>query len=221
MLVSATTSTKWLYQRLDVEAGSYYRLQAKALKNDPGAREALLRISWYESADGSGNQLSTSDSPALTGQSLRFATLDTGPVQAPPEARSAKVRLLLRPASAASTAIYFDDVRFGETTAPANADPTDGERDPQVATEGGPGGGSGNAPRTVPAEAAALSAWAGPTPLANVREASEQQADPATGDRRPLWPLLLALAVPAAGLSVMAGHARWRARLAGGNGRQL
>ncbi len=77
-LVSRTESTKWLYQTVSVQGGSYYRLQAKALKNDPGVRETLLRLSWYESADGSGSQISTADSEALATDSPRFASLDTG-----------------------------------------------------------------------------------------------------------------------------------------------
>ncbi len=49
-LLSRTESTKWLYQTVSVEGGAYYRLQAMALKNDPAAREVLLRVSWYGSS---------------------------------------------------------------------------------------------------------------------------------------------------------------------------
>jgi hypothetical protein len=140
-LVSRTTSTKWIYQTVSVEGGAFYRLRAAALKNDPGARETLLRVSWYESADGSGSQIGTADSPALVEDWPRFVTLDTGPVQAPPEARSAKVRLLLRPASAASAVVYFDAVRFGRTDAPTATTPAGGGQAERPA-----GGGEGTAP---------------------------------------------------------------------------
>jgi hypothetical protein len=71
------------------------------LKNGSSAREALLRVSWYVSTDGSGGQLSTADSELLAADSPRFVALDTGAVQAPAEARSARVRLLVRPVSGA------------------------------------------------------------------------------------------------------------------------
>jgi hypothetical protein len=218
-LVSRTTSTKWIYQTVSVERGSFYRLRAAALKNDPGARETLLRVSWYESADGGGSQIGTADSPALVEDLPGFVTLDTGPVQAPPEARSAKVRLLLRPVSAASTVVYFDAVRFGRTDAPTA--PAGGGQSERAA-----GGGEGTAAHGSPTEtsqtqAAALGVWTGPTPLANVRQATQPQDAPDAGGGRPLWPLLLALAVPAVALASVAGHAWWRARLAGRNSRHL
>ncbi len=218
-LLSRTTSTKWIYQTVSVKGGSFYRLRAAALKNDPGARETLLRVSWYESADGSGSQIGTADSPALAEDSPGFVTLDTGPVQAPPEARSAKVRLLLRPVSAASAVVYFDAVRFGRTDAPTA--PAGGGQSQRPA-----GGGDGTAARASPTDtsqtqAAALGVWTGPTPLANVRQATQPQDAPDAGSGRPLWPLLLALGVPAAALGTVAGHAWWRARLAGRNNRHL
>ena len=220
-LVSRTTSTKWIYQTVSVEGGAFYRLRAAALKNDPGARETLLRVSWYESADGSGSQIGTADSPALVEDSPGFVTLDTGPVQAPPEARSAKVRLLLRPASAASAAVYFDAVQFGRTDAPTATTPAgDGQ------SERPAGGAEGTAPHGSPteasqAEAAALGVWIGPTPLANVRQEPQPQDVPDADGGRPLWPLLLALGVPAVALAIVAGHAWRRARLARRNNGHL
>ncbi|GAF72291.1 unnamed protein product, partial [marine sediment metagenome] len=228
-LVSRTASTKWIYQTVSVQGGAFYRLLAAALKNDPGVREALLRVSWYESADGSGSQIGTADSPALAEDSAGFVMLDTGPVQAPPQARSAKVRLLLRPASAAAV-VYFDAVRFEETVALA-ATSADGSDEAERPTGGrdlpAAEGSSAEAPQTRAAspgvwrgpttqgEAAALDVWRGPTTLANVRQESEPQASPDAGGGRPLWPLLLAFGVPAAALGTIAGHAWWRARLAG------
>ena len=218
-MLSRTESTKWLYQTVSVEGGTYYRLQAMALKNDPAAREVLLRVSWYASADGSGSQISTVDSPALAEDSPEFVELDTGPVRAPPEARSAKVRLLLRPTSTTSVVVYFDDVRFEATAAPPAEGNPDGGQQVRSATEGDGSTPTGNAQQAASAEV--LGVWTGPAALANVRQEQQQPDTHIDGSGRPLWPLLLALGVPAAGLTVMAGSA-WRgARLAERNERHL
>ncbi len=226
-LVSRTASTKWIYQTVSIQGGAFYRLQAAALKNDPGVREALLRVSWYESADGSGSQIAVADSPALAEDSADFVTLDTDPVQAPLEARSAKVRLLMRPTSAASAAVYFDDVRFDKTGAPAATD-TPTVMDTQTATSAGgseqterPSAGrsisaaAGWSPEARQVEAAALGASRKPTTLANVRHESAPEAASDAEGGRPLWPLLLAFGVPGVALGTLAGHAWWRARLTG------
>ena len=218
-LLSRTESTKWLYQAVGVEGGSYYRLRAMALKNDPPAREVLLRISWYASADGSGSQLSTVDSPALAADSPEFVALDTGPVRAPPEARSAKVRLLLRPKSATPAVVYFDDVRFEVAAAPPDEDEADGGQ--QARSETADRGGMATGDAQQAAEAEVLSVWTGPTALANVKQEREQPATLAESGGRPSWPLLLAFGVPAAGLTVMVGSAWRRPRLAERNKRHL
>jgi hypothetical protein len=217
-LVSRTTSTKWMYQTVRVGGGSFYRLQAAVLKNDPGVGEALLRVSWYESADGSGSQIDTVDSPALAEDSPSFVTLDTGPAQAPPEARSAKARLLLRPASAAAAVIYFDAVRFEKTQAPAMG-AIDSEQAARASGEAASRPAEGGA--THAPGAAALSASRGPTPLVNVRQEAQPLDAPAAPGGRPLWPFLLAFGVPAAAAATVTGRAWWRARLAGRNSRHL
>jgi hypothetical protein len=205
---------------VSVEGNSYYGLQAKALKNDPGVREALLRVSWYESADGSGRQLSTAESGALVEASSGFATLDTGPVQAPVEARSAKVRLMLRPASGRTAIVYFDDVRFREMVAPPTEDTLDDGRSTQGEMGGERSDGQPTARQAIPG-GVALSAWAGPTPPANVKREPQAQNLPNASGGRPTWPLFLALGVPVAGLATVAAHARWKDRLAGRNERHL
>jgi len=212
-LTSRTGSTKWLFQTVSVRGGSHYRLRAMALKDDIAVRETLLRVSWYASADGSGGQLSTADSQPLTVDSPRFVALDTGAVLAPAEARSARVRLLLRPLSGAPATIYFDDVSFQQTAAlSAAAAP--------AASEGGTGdaGGPGS-PGVASTRQEVAGMRAGPSVLANVR-APRAEGAPAPGGGRPLWPALLALGVPAAGVALMGAHA-WRSRLAGGNKRHL
>jgi len=212
-LTSRTESTKWLFQTVSIRGASYYKLRAMALKGGAAVQETLLRVSWYASADGSGGQLGTADSQPLTADSPRFAGLDTGPVQAPAEARSARVRLLLRPASSAPATVYFDDVSFQEAVPPpagggpaapgAGVSGTEGGQRPDVATD----------------RRAVAGTRSGPTVLAN---AGKLESEPAQtdGGGRPLWPALLALAIPAVALALTAAHA-WRSRLAGDMKRHL
>ena len=212
-LISHTGSTKWLYQSVSVQGGRHYRLTAKALKGDAGVKEVLLRLSWYASADGSGSQLDTADSEPLADDSPQFAGLDTGAVQAPAQARSARARLMMRPASAAATA-YFDDVRFEEVAAPAIAAST---------SAGAPGGDSdsrsaagGRSVRPARPGDAAPTYWKGPRPLANVNAALSEDGLPrAGGGGVPAWSLALAAAMPAAGLALLAADAWRRSRIAG------
>ena len=71
------------------------------------------------------------------------------------------------------------------------------------------------------ANAEVLNMSAGPADLVNVREELKQPATLGDSGGRPLWPLLLAFGVPAASLTVMAGSAWRRARLAERNERHL
>ena len=159
------------------------------------------------------------DSSALAEDSPEFVALDTGPIRAPPEARSAKVRLLLRPTSTTSAVVYFDDVRFEGTAAPPAEGDSGGGQQVRSATEDGDGMATVNAQQVASAEV--LGVWTGPAALANVRQEQQQSATLTASGGRPLWPLLLAFGVPAAGLTVMAGSA-WRgARLAERNERHL
>lgn len=220
-LISWTDSTKWLYQTVAVEGGAYYRLRAAALKNDAGAREAFLRVSWYESADGSGSQIDTADSPALADNGAAFVMLDTGPVRAPPHARSAKVRLMLRPVASSNATVYFDDVRFGVSAPPPpSATPT------AAGANRSDSGGSGatasppsaSQPPTEDAQITPVSVWVGPTPLANVRLDTPADPEPMapSGGRVP-WALLLALGLPLLAFTAAAGRSLWSSRLAGRN----
>lgn len=116
-LTSASSSTKWAYQIVPVVGGAWYEFDAYVYQNDPRVQAALLRISWYASADGSGGALATVDSAAELAQPAPdFRYLTTGPVQAPPGVQSARARILLRPRSEASAVIYIDDASFRPTT---------------------------------------------------------------------------------------------------------
>ena len=116
---SRTTSTKWAFQTVAVQAGKAYVLSGYALKNDANVAAAYLRLSWYASSDGSGTAIDIVDSTTrLTDDSPDFRFLTSGPVAAPAEAASAKVRLMLDPLSETEGTVYFDAISFGETTMP-------------------------------------------------------------------------------------------------------
>jgi hypothetical protein len=116
---SRTTSTKWAFQTVAVEGGEAYVLSGYALKNDANVQGAYLRLSWYAIPDGSGRAIDSVDSTTrLTDDSPGFRFLTTGPVLAPSEAASAKVRLMLDPLSEAEGKVYFDDISFEETIMP-------------------------------------------------------------------------------------------------------
>jgi hypothetical protein len=116
---SRTASTKWAFQTVAVEGGEAYVLSGRALKNDANVEATYLRLSWYASPDGSGTAIDSVDSATrLTDDSPDFRLLSSGPVVAPAEAASAKVRLMLDPLSEAEGTVYFDAISFSETTMP-------------------------------------------------------------------------------------------------------
>jgi hypothetical protein len=120
-LSSATESTKWAYQVVEVDPGKWYSLGAWA--RGRGA-EAFLRLSWYESADGSGRAIEYVDSAGSVADPGAFRPLSTGPAQAPAGARTAKVRLMMRPSSAVGAAVYFDSISFAASMPGLAADDT-------------------------------------------------------------------------------------------------
>jgi len=116
---SFTDSTKWVYQPLSVDPGRSYAFHGFVLKNGSPDSTVLLRISWYSSLDASGSSFASYDSPeSLSGSDPSFRYLSTGSVTAPQEARSARARIVLAPASAAPEAIYLDDFALEETAPP-------------------------------------------------------------------------------------------------------
>lgn len=123
-LTSATTSTKWAYQTVAVDPGAWYKFDAFVFIGDPAVDAAWLRVSWYASADASDSALATADSSeTLAAPKAVFRALSTGSIQAPVEARSANVRIVLRPISADEAAIVIDDASF-DVAEPATPTPT-------------------------------------------------------------------------------------------------
>lgn len=218
---SSTGSTKWAYQTIRVDPLAYYQASAYAMVASPAA-EAFLRLSWYESEDGAGPAIASGDSTqTVTGPAFR--SVSTGPVQAPPDARSVKVRLMFRPGTQAQTAAYFDAVAFSAT------EPSAGDPLPRAQTQlGGPASaanGSGATPNGVTATPTpgALGAAATPARLANVKPspAVPQQASAlTTGGTNYDWAIALSIATPLAAFGFMAVHElRRRRRGEGQDGR--
>ncbi|GIW18661.1 MAG: hypothetical protein KatS3mg064_1818 [Tepidiforma sp.] len=95
---------------MPVEPGQWY--EARAWASASGG-EAFLRITWYASADGSGSGADQADGEPVSGG---WAPLAAGPFRAPVDARSARVRLMLRPSGTATAC--FDDAWFDAVDAP-------------------------------------------------------------------------------------------------------
>jgi hypothetical protein len=109
-LDSDTASTKWLHQPVPVEPDQWYAATAWATAN---GGEAFLRVTWCTTTDGTGAGARNDDSSPITGD---WSQLTTGPIRAPVDARSARVRLMLRPAGTATAC--FDDAHFDTVDEP-------------------------------------------------------------------------------------------------------
>ncbi len=118
-LDSVTGSTKWLHQTVIVRPGAWYAFEAWVLHTDPGVASVFLRVSWYASADASGAAIAAADATErLTTPSHAYRYLTTDAIAAPPDARSARVRILLAPMSGAAASIVVDDAAFYSASAP-------------------------------------------------------------------------------------------------------
>jgi hypothetical protein len=112
-----------VFQTVRVDPDRTYEFQGY-VQPDPGVVESYLRISWYASLDGSGTALATDDSTArVAGSSGGFVYLTTGGRTPPRAARSARLRVMLAPASAAPATVHLDDFSFGIAPPSAVAPP--------------------------------------------------------------------------------------------------
>jgi len=129
VLTASGATTAWIEQRLgEVDPAEWYEASA-VLAPLHGVDAAWLRIAWYASDDASGAQISTTDSPVVVSPPRNaivraFEVVGTGPVPPPPEARSARVRILVRPGDEAGGAVAIDDVEFALTEPLAPAPPS-------------------------------------------------------------------------------------------------
>ncbi|TAJ20177.1 MAG: lamin tail domain-containing protein [Dehalococcoidia bacterium] len=127
LLTADAAATVWVQQTVAVTPRGWFSASALLAPLD-GAEAAWVRIAWYASGDGSGAQLSTDDSPAAsTAAPMAISrsgheVVSTGPAQAPAEAHSARVRILLRAATERGATVLIDDVTF-EPTEPVEAAP--------------------------------------------------------------------------------------------------
>ncbi|MEX2373264.1 MAG: lamin tail domain-containing protein, partial [Dehalococcoidia bacterium] len=128
-LVLAPTGmgTAWVQQLVQVWPGRWYEAGA-VLAPLRGVAAGWVRIAWYASADGSGPQIATRDSPTISSAGTNaiaraYEALAPGAVQAPPDALTARVRILLQPATP-DAALAIDDVTFVEAAPPPAATPT-------------------------------------------------------------------------------------------------
>lgn len=116
-LDSTTDSTKWIYQTLSVDPRAAYAFDAWILDEDSNVSSALLRVSWYAGADGNGTAIASDDSVArLDSSSGGYRYLTTAAITAPDTAHTARVRVLLAPASSARATIYVDDAVWRTAT---------------------------------------------------------------------------------------------------------
>ena len=208
--VSSTESTKWAFQVVRVDPGLAYEFEGH-VRAGAGIAEAYLRVSWYASDDGSGSALASTDSiRRLSGATDEYVLLDTGAIQPPPLAHSARARVMLAPASSAAATIYLDDFSFGvaavvastTTATPSPATP------PTTAVAGiddvAPTAAAGAA---VPQSDAAAESEAGPAPPASpVSEVAAAREPPpsdlpaarqiAAAEDGPAALLLLLLGIP-------------------------
>jgi len=103
----------WIGQVVQVQPGATYGLSGWVLKDDAGIERVFLRIRWYASEDGWGQQLGDIVSPLVTGDSSDYRSVAVT-AKAPAQAHSARVECVLEmvdaPAGAATA--YFDDVSF-------------------------------------------------------------------------------------------------------------
>jgi hypothetical protein len=119
---SQSLGTKWFYQVVPISPGGTYTFAGWAVKDDPNIYEIFLRISWYESVDGFGSEISHIDSTSsLTDDQPGYRFLSTAPVAAPEGAHSARVRAILVPATAQAATAYFDDMSFTVPLPPPQA----------------------------------------------------------------------------------------------------
>jgi len=120
---STSVSTKWLYQTVAVSPGETYTFGGWVLRNNPDVQRVFLRISWYEGEDGFGAEIASVDSGWLTSDSDQYQPLLVT-ANAPLQAHSARVKVMLFPTSAVAVTVYLDDMSFSGPRPTATPAPT-------------------------------------------------------------------------------------------------
>jgi len=97
----------------NIIGGSKYLGKGYVFFNNENAKNARIRIAWYSSEDGSGPQMKTVDSNIINTPLPSWQELDTGVIEAPTTAKSAKFRILLASIeSGVESLVHFDDLSF-------------------------------------------------------------------------------------------------------------
>jgi len=217
-LISGTSSTKWVYQTVNVSGGLHYEASVVVVAGS-GSESAFLRLSWYASEDGSGQAISSVDSlEAASDGDGKFRMLTTGPVQAPPGAAGLKFRLMLRPVSDGAAAAYFDAAALRQT--PAGTADVVTARAGAASARGSSAGGqqvaeAGHA--VIPGDATVGGAT--PIELANVKPVRAAADQPAvSGQGRDDWAIVTALGIALVAIGLAGGYELWQRRIGGSGG---
>lgn len=104
----------------NIEPGMFYEISGFGKPASNNIASYFVRVAWYASQDGSGSQLSVpNDSNSGASSDSDWVKLSTNAIQAPSNANSAKVRLVLTAnTSGQQASAYFDDIAFNEAAAP-------------------------------------------------------------------------------------------------------
>jgi hypothetical protein len=207
-LTSSTGSTKWAYQTVAVTGGTYYQGAADA-RASAGVESVFLRISWYRTDDGSGPAISSVDSTNEASPGEGFRRLSPEAVQAPAEAASAKLRLMMRPVSDQPAIAHFDAAAFmpaqpGDPPLVFASLPRSDGQVTALDEAHAPGDNSEPQQRA-------------PVTLVNVKppEMGERPGTAQEGSDQNYWAVALAIATAAAALAIAAAFEYWQRRRAG------
>lgn len=103
----------------NIEPGMFYEGSAYGKSQDSSLNAFFVRVAWYSTIDASGSQLSTPSDSNQGASGSDWTQLSTGAIQAPSNANSAKLRLVLTSKTSGQLAnAYYDDVLFKEAVAP-------------------------------------------------------------------------------------------------------
>jgi len=112
----ASEAEAYISQTVHVSPGSCCTFSGWAFKNSIYEGNISLRISWYESEDGTGSEIKRNESDSFADNPIDYRFLTTGTHTTPANAHSAKVKGIVRLANPGQfVTAYFDDMSFIET----------------------------------------------------------------------------------------------------------
>lgn len=109
----------------DLEGGMFYEASVYAATTSTNVSAYFIRVAWYSSSDGTGSQMQAPNDSEKENLLTGEWTLLSQTVQAPVDAKSAKLRLVFNTTSSGSFGfVYFDDVVFREVSETPTPTPT-------------------------------------------------------------------------------------------------